>query len=517
MTRTRCFDLAPDCLEERVVPALVASLFGDITLVRGIPQDELTITATAPDTIRITDTGASLDVTLPVEGDLWVQLFRRPTPDGVGRVVIDLDGNTLTGDVFLDLGRGDGNVDRTANEVIIEEGTIAGNLTILRGDGREDIQLGANAGGAPLTVGGNVTVVANPRGANATGGDLVTLAPGSTVLGSLTQTYVDQVTIGSLAIGSDLARVAGDVSIRNPGSTMLQVDVIGQVNGDVNVTGSVREDTITMFSNTTPASGTIDGSLTLNLQTGGTAGEIIDIAAEAVIGQSLTAVTTSTGFDFFSLSGNVGADLSVDLGNGENLYLFNSGSSIGGDATIRGGVGMNDLFDFSSAVGNDLSVFFDGTGFFNNITFTPDASIGGDFRFEGGDGDILLDLANLDWNGVTVRFGNGINDLLLTGDNTVNTLDVQTGNGDNLISVEIFAILGGFTFRGGNGDDAIELTTDNDGSGLNVDIRMGSGDDMLDLNGSSLNVFGVLDGGTGVNELLGEDSANLQVTIRNFV
>ncbi len=498
-------------LEARTAPALVASLFGEFTFLRGIPAGELSIVATADNQIKVTDNQTSLEVTLPVDGDLYIQLFRRSVAPGQGKLTIDLDGFELSGDLLLDLGRGDGNLDPTANPVVIEDGTIAGNVTILRGDGREVIDL-------KTEIRGTTTVVMNPRGTITTG-DKLTIFPGTTLLDNVSAVYVEDIALGSPMAGSPLARVAGDLNLTNPGAAALTAELFGLVQGSVAITGSTNDDKVTIDGNTTLDSGRIDGNLQINLLSGRNMGQLITLGPDAKIGGT-TFVRTGSSADQLVVEGELGGSLNVDLGPGADTFAFNAPAMIDGDVILRASAGDHDLTSFDAKVDGNLVIELNGEGD-NQFSFGSKASVAGAFRYRALDSANSILLDRIDLGMVMVQVGNDSNSSLLTLDGTngnkIDQLTVEVGNGGNNIQlVNDFEITGTFTFRGGNGDDSISLDTTNGMNDLNLDLLFGEGDDTLNFSDAILTITGEADGGGGTNSLEGIANLTNNATIMNF-
>lgn len=314
-------------LEDRAVPAatLSASLFGDLTLIRGVPDGALSIKAVADNEIQVSDDDNSLNAKLPAEGTILIQLFRRPGTAGEGTIDINLDENTLSGDVLLDLGRGDRNADPDANAVTVRNGTLLGDLTVVRGDGRESITLGSETkAGQAVEVFGDVRVIANRRGVGSSGGDGLTVGVNSEVRGDLNAVFVETVTVGP---GS--ARVRGDLTVTNPTSSTLTVDIAGQIDSDLAVTGSRNDDTFML-------SGEVGGGVAVNLAGGD---DLFDFAPTSEIGGVVTLRSPGFGDNSVTFATDNGGDtlnLDVIFGDGDDTVDF-AGATVTVAGTLDGG------------------------------------------------------------------------------------------------------------------------------------------------------------------------------------
>ncbi len=484
--------LAPlEALEDRITPALTAIELSSFLFIRGIPEGALTITAVADNEVTISDS-QTLSVTLPVPENLYIQLFRRPTPDPTGQVIVDLNSFTLTGNVILDLGRGDANPDPIENEVIFRDGTIGGDFTVLRGDGRETVRLGdLNGLGEDLAVGGNATLVTRPSPSSFFGGDNFILEPGSEIQGDLRTTFVDSVLVGGFAA---TARIGGDVEIRNPGPATLDVNLLGVIDGDTTVIGSDNAD---FFDVGGTGMSVLGGDLILNLLSSPPLGDFITFGAEATILGNVD-VRTGNGDEFFEFASTVGGNVSVDFGDGADLIGF-LGGDIQGNLLVRNGLGTP-LFDpFGTDVAGDLTVeVSEGDEVFE---FAPVASLGGSFTFRGANGVKQVDNAVIDLHDVLIDVGNGANDSLLTLDGVavLGDLTIRVGNGGNQVTLSNNASVSGrLRFNGGNGDDSLLISTN---QALLVDVSMHAGNDLVDFTSSTAGVQGLLDGGVGDDTL----------------
>src|SRR5436309_130360 len=131
-----------DRLEDRATPALSVTALSGILLVRGVPNGDVQINALADNRVELLDNGVQVGLSAyDVPGRLFLQFPRRPS---AAAVTVDLNDFTLDGDLFIDLGEGDANATLASGIISVIDGTLGGNVTVLRGDGRETYEVGGN-------------------------------------------------------------------------------------------------------------------------------------------------------------------------------------------------------------------------------------------------------------------------------------------------------------------------------------------------------------------------------------
>jgi hypothetical protein len=260
----------------------------------------------------------------------------------------------------------------------------------------------------------------------------------------------------------------------------------------------------------------------------------------------------------FTAADVYGHDLTIRaLPDGQPLdVFFNANASFGRDINIFGGQ-RDDAVNFKGpntvernvniTLGNGVdSITVSDTG-----TGGAPITVDGDFNLDMGEGDNFYDLDNtFDVNGdVTIRAGNGDNnisnyngnvggdlrvfvgngtnaiflattaitiggDFLYFGGNGFNNISyanvtlggdsiIRVGNGLNIITVNDPALIGGtFNVRAGNGTNLLAFFTA--AAPLHLDVVLGNGDDNVAFAGAGgpVIVDGFLDGGGGTNTLL---------------
>ena len=215
---------------------------------------------------------------------------------------VAIDGSTILGNATINLGEGgNGAVNQTATFSATNPTNINGSLTVLSGNGVDNVEFNATAG---TNVSGSVTL-------NLGNGDnIITLdGDGTSQIGGaltiLTGTGDDQVNIGS---GGNIFTINGSASI-TLGNSITGNDltfVSTQIGGNLSYVGGTGADTVTFTSNAD--ANIVGGRVSANMG-GGADSFLIDPAAAAGAG------TTSFG----SLCLNYG------VGSGPDVFTNNSG------------------------------------------------------------------------------------------------------------------------------------------------------------------------------------------------
>ena len=447
-------------LEVRDCPAVTVSLVAGNLFVRGVPNGDLTLTATANNQLKVED-GAKLLGTFNVPGSLSVQLSSRP-----GAVNLDLAGKTLQGNVLFDLGNGYTGTgvdpeDRSVNifdstaTTALGAGTIRGNVNVLKGDGNELIGVGfihsTVAVDLPVTVRGNLTVVGR---ASLPFLENFQLGEGSDVLGSANVTHYDNVTFGSqLQTITTTTRVRGDVSVTTASvGGGLAMNMYGNFLRNVTVNGSASSSSFNSFSLIPPTNGAdtqINGNLSVTFRSA-LAGNLFSVqsglnSVSRVLGTTtFTSINASVPDDDAFLNGEFARNVTVNLGDGDNFFVVD-----------------------------------------------PDAIFNASLTYSATNGDNLIGIGGLILARLNLNLGNGDNDI---------TVNAQV---DNQV-----------VLNAGNGNNAVTLNSPTDVYSLN--LLFGNGDNTVDLDGSDT-IDGRIIGGTGINTL-NQNGATLQPTfVTNFI
>jgi hypothetical protein len=342
-------------LEDRTCPTLAITYRAGALTLTGSPLGRLDLTASAGNTIQVTDNAGAINYgTFANTSSVRLQLRTHP-----GIINFDLNGTTFGGSVYMDLGLGDPNIAGT-HPVNIFGGTLTGPLTVLNGNGVENISLGLTAN--PVTITSNV-IVNGSSGPG--GGDTLFVVDGSTVSGNLTTTKIDNVDIGD-GTGATVGTVAGNVSVDDSSAPVaLNVNVLGVVGGNLSVRGGAAG-TIVAVVVSHPGGGVVGGSLSADLGTspGPTLAKYTQ-AANTTIGSNLT-VTGGAGGATVSVAGRVGGSATFNLGTGTDSITLGptvgplaQAFVIGGAVSVTMGNGTN-TFDIkgnaSSSIGGSVSV-----------------------------------------------------------------------------------------------------------------------------------------------------------------
>lgn len=185
-----------------------------------------------------------------------------------------------------------------------------------------------------------------------------------------------------------------------------------------------------------------------------------------------------SGNDFFD--GGIGNDSILGLGGDDTVY------GGGGDDSVDGGDGVDSLF------GN-----------------------GGRDTLDGGNGDDFLNWRPDKDFQVTVIGSNGGDELIVTGDNSANTLTAGQ-NADGLVTfaqgtsvVTIDPTVEIISLNAGSGDDSI-IVGDISSAGLvSIDLMGGSGNDTIDLSAAMTgDAIVMVDGGDGDDTLTGSSGSD---------
>jgi hypothetical protein len=428
-------------------------------LISGTPNGNLTIVGQANGNFKISNGAATIG---EFNLNRNLQLNLRSVP---GEVEIDLAGQTLAGNVIINLGTGSTkagtSIDLFSTGAL---GKLSGNVTILGGNGREFFGLGGQTDGVgtltslPVQIGGNVTIAAK---AGALGnGDRLQVGGGTKIQGGLSTSQVDQVSIGEQ--NGPLTTVGGNVSITITGATPgTLVTAYGSFGKAFTVNAAASTTTgVNSFSTAGVAAGidtTIGGNLSVTLGTAqggnifeilGTGGQNAIVNGSASFTSSNRAVTPLT--DLFTIEGIVNGNATLNMGGGDNDVFFGTSGYVGGNLTIRAeGGGINNL-NLDGTVGN-----------------------GGTLS-----GNVFISL----------------------------------GNGNNTVDVNSDAIAGKLTYRGGNGTNTLKLNPPS-AITFNVDFLFGTGTNTLDLLSANTTLTGFVTG-SGGNNTFNQNGATLLETLR---
>jgi hypothetical protein len=425
-------------LEDRTCPALTLKLLPGTLYITGAPRGTLTIQETGANAFQVQD-GVTPIATFTNISNITIQQPNRPAD-----LNIALNATGLSGNLLMDLGFGDTN--GPPSTIHISGGTIRGSVTLLKGSGDETYDLGFNSVGAtdPLTVRGNVNVVARTSGGTGGGAprDTLFLQTGSAILGSLTTTNVDSML---LAPGTSLGR---NLTVNNVlEHTTPDAFLLGTIGRDVSVNGPVTGLFFALGFGA-PGSGVVGGSLSVN-SLGGS--NFVTLNPNSVVSGNAR-INTGFGTDFISLQGEVDSNVFVSTGEGDDFVNFDPAAVVAGSMRINGGNGNNTVVS-SGLVNGDLSFYF-GNG---NDTITVDGQVSGNLLFNMGNGDNTVNVTQAPGHTLYWISGNGNNSLTLgsaaTPPNSLWNVYVRFGNGDDTFTLDGTApptqTLNGFVDGGG--------------------------------------------------------------------
>lgn len=296
-----------------------------------------------------------------------------------------------------------------------------------------------------------------------TTGDVVNVSGGS---GTITITRTgSNVTASGTGIGSDNYNDVEQVNVS--GSSTADTFVINDTSTNI-IDGQGGVDTIN-YAVATPITVTIVGD-SASIDTG-------DPGVDTLI--SIEAITTGSGADLFSISGDSTTDYILDAGAGANTFEF-TGASISGTFSIDADAGSGTFLDFSGFTGSGISV----------------------------------DLSNTSQQTVASQF-----DITIAADN-IFTLVSGTGQADDITGTStadmIWAGLGADTLSGGGGADTLYGEDGNDtlNGGADADtLYGGANDDTLNGDAGNDTLFGgadndTLNGGANDDTLFGGDGTD---------
>jgi hypothetical protein len=415
-------------LEARDCPSLTVQSLSGSLFIRGTPQGALNVleSTTVANRFTVTDKfGSATPVNLGsynVTGNIDFFLNNHPST-----VTVNLGNatNRLLGSVLFSLGNGD--TSGLSPLITVQNGTVAGSVQFIGGNGKETLSVGGPAlAPVPITINGSVTVNAKQSGGGFTGpGDTFFVGPGTTVKGDVNSTQADSVDIGEPGLA--LTTVLGNVNINDAGAgASLTAHIFGNVGKSATVTGTNNGD----FFLFTPASAGVGGNITGNLSVSLGAGAGIgggnnfDLTSGTTVGGSVNLNSSTATSDVFTVASAIGGNLTANLGNGgttalpTTFALFDGGGagSVGGYMSLSAGNGNNSIDLSQGTVSGNLNVNL-GSG---NDTATFGTAPGGVLNWTSGNGADSVTLGSATsptgqvWN-VHMQFGTGSDTLTLAG------------------------------------------------------------------------------------------------------
>jgi hypothetical protein len=410
-------------LEDRFCPSLTVRLLPGNLIVSGTPTGNIVVTETAPDVFQIMDGTANLG-SYRDAGNLALNLTNHQGKS----ININLNGNTLRGNLSINFGAGDTSSFAPIGTGIFG-GTIAGSVTLMGGVGEEEVVPGFELIPAVpfvvphgLNVGGDFTFIgkANTGEFNLNILDTGGLFPPSTapvvrIGGNLNTSAVDAIAIGpNTTIGRSLTD--------NPaGEQAMELFVFGRVNQNLSFSAGFSPPgagfPTTLFLDTLASVG---GNVSANLGSGVNSATL---SAGSVVGGSVNLTEQGNGAPL-EIDGAVNGSLTINLGDGDSTVSFTGTAAVSGDMRVNGGNGNNDLTTFSGTVAGNLT-FTLGNG---NDSATISNAPGGVLSWTSGNGSDSLTLnpstAGQAWN-INVHFGNSDDTFTLggAGGNLTGTVD----------------------------------------------------------------------------------------------
>jgi hypothetical protein len=439
MLKQRGFRPALEALENRLVPSLTLMSISGSLFVSGAPTGNLVLTETAPNAFQVKD-GATTLGTFAQISNVTLNLTNHQNKS----VNINLNGNTLVGNLFINEGAGD-NTSNAANGTGIFGGRIGGSLTVVGGSGEETVEPGFQViPAAPfavpigLSVGGDIIFNARANAAPFAFNVLDTgilfgaAAPTVTVGGSIQATFVDAVAVGqNTTVGKNLTSTAHPV----------------EGNGFLGIAGTIRGSVQATFGN-------------------GVAGNTLDLTP----------------------TGSIGGSLQVNLGSGPAIALLEAGSTIRGSAIISSGSG-NNSFSIANTINGNAS--FNGGDGTDSITLEAATSVAGNLTLTEGNGNDSVTVDATVSGNMNINLGNG-SDTVTIGNAPAGLLSWNSGNGNDSVTFGDATNVPGawnVNMRFGTGNDTVTLAgngtvaTPNTLSGL-IDMGGPPGGNSFDPTGS---------------------------------
>ncbi len=439
-------------LEAREVPALNVLYTGASLTLTGTPaatgSQFLSVQNTGGDDYQVTDAGVDLG-TYRITRDITVKLSSIDCNVGV-----NLNGDTLPGNLLIDVGAGDRDpLTRATVSLVTDVGSarVSGDVTFKGGSGQERfLLLTVDEFETPMDIGGNVRVIGNTVTTPIE--DTFELRAGVTVHGDVRSDRITYTTISGTVDGNVIATATG-----SPGGMGFAVTRTGVVHGDVIASGgatAVAETDGTTYFSYADLGGTIDGDAILRLTSGRAS---IRTAPGGKIGGHLH-YTAADGVDTdFSLASDtaIGGNLRYTAGNCGSNSVQLYGRVEGYAALHLGG---------PATVSSSLAHY---------------GSVGKSFTVTGGGQWVSVQVVGFDWGGaatnhptwrtvggdLTVKTGNGTNSLTVMGANS----QFNGEFGANPIG-------GKLTFTGGSGADTVRF----DGqSTFKAKLDLGAGSDTV--------------------------------------
>ncbi len=413
LRRKRRALLALEELEMRWVPSLTVQSFNGTLYVSGLPVGAsppgVVITETAPNSVQVMDGSHNLGTYAHIS-NVNLNLTNHQNKS----VNINLNGNTLSGNLFINEGTGD-TTGNAANGTGIFGGRIGGSLTVVGGSGDEEVIPGFEvistvpfAVPMGLSVGGDIVFNAHPGQAPSvtnvldTGILLGAAAPTVTVGGSIRTTFVDLVGIGqNTTVGKGLTYTAA----RGAGDGFL--GIAGTIRGSVQATfgNGAAGNTLDLMP-----TGSIVGSLQASM---GAGSDTVMLEAGSTIGTSAN-ISSGTGNDFFDIAGQILGSASFNAGDGSDSITLETSASVLGNLTLTGGSG-NDSVTMSAAVlGNLIMQLGNGN---DTVLVNPTVAPTGLFTLNAGNGNSSVSLAPGSATAfhIAFNFGTGTDTLNLAG------------------------------------------------------------------------------------------------------
>jgi hypothetical protein len=358
-----------EALESRWVPALLLTLdsAGNLTTIFGVPDGDVDLTWTADDEVNVVEDGNDLG-TYSVSGDLRADLG-----NSVAAVTVTADLATfaMSGNLSIRTGNSLGGY-----RVILEDGTVSGNVSIKTGAGDDTVRVGIVDA---VTISGSLTI---DGGAGTDSGGFG--PTGSVIEGNVTATgfqdfFSDQpfdiagnLTVDSSREGLDASirmgvNVAGNAVIRTgAGDDLVRFNEDSVISGNLIVNTKGGDDDLQLGTGIlTPGTTTVLGNLVVN--SGGGA-DTLQLGGDGCDVNGNVTMTTGSGDDtviFEAATTVLGSAITLVMGNGDDTMVNVDLTAPGARLTFLGQNG-DDTVDWSAAIPDLASAYLDG-GFGANV------------------------------------------------------------------------------------------------------------------------------------------------------
>ncbi|MBX7103753.1 MAG: hypothetical protein K1X57_06715 [Gemmataceae bacterium] len=290
--------------------------------------------------------------------------------------------------------------------------------------------------------------------------------------------------VGSSAIGTVAGMVTLDGNLGSDNVSLGNGSGVSSFQGLVNVTGANNVQWSTsqndLYGNNVMFSPGSD-SLGLSLNEGNSGGSNL-----VTVAGSVRIIGSGSADTIFLRGMAVGGEMLASLGAGANGFAVSSSAAsvtnVNGAFSYIGGSGAENVDLSSGKFDSNVNLnTFDGNDSINLNVFAAPTFINGNLTINTGNGNITYT-------------GGGI------GAQIAGNVNITQGNGNSTIPFAANGnVSGSITVRTGGGSTLLQFLG---AQTYNVNANLGAGNDTIEINNAAGSIFGVLDGGAGVNQFL---------------